>query len=234
MERCASDGCLVGEACVSCPAGQVCLELALSCGPAGGSTAQCIDDPCSGEALACECAGWVCGAADPSGVLAFCGAYAAGQTPLGPDDNPFLTCSGGGICASPDTPIETPTGEVQISALRAGDLVYSLHQGQLVAVPLLQVSRTAVTRHSVVHIELEDGSALEISAPHPLADGRSLGELRVGDELDGRAISSTQQVDYLHPYTYDILPASDSGAYLVHGIWLGSTLSVRREMSSAH
>lgn len=224
MERCASATCVAGQPCVSCPVGTVCLELNLSCGPAGGSTAQCINDPCAGAPLDCACGSWACAVADPSGVLAFCSTFAAGQAPIGPDDAPILSCSGGGICASPDTPIATPRGDVPIASLRPGDLVYSLHEGQVVAVPLLAVSRTPVTHHSVVRLELEDGSVLEISAPHPLLDGRTLGALRVGEELDGLTVIGSAQIDYTHPYTHDVLPASDSRAYLVHGVWLGSTL----------
>jgi hypothetical protein len=91
-------------------------------------------------------------------------------------------------------------------------------------VPLVAVARTPVFDHRVVRVALDDGAGLEVSAPHPLADGRPLGALRAGEQLDGHTIVAAQMVDYPYAYTHDILPASDSGTYLAAGLWLGSTL----------
>jgi hypothetical protein len=76
----------------------------------------------------------------------------------------------------------------------------------------------------VVRIELSNGSALEISAPHPTADGRRFGDLRAGDSLGGVRIERSSVIPYEHEFTYDILPASDSGTYFAGGVLIGSTL----------
>lgn len=91
-------------------------------------------------------------------------------------------------------------------------------------VPLLRVQRTPVANHQVVRLRLETGATLEISAPHPLADGRNIGELQAGDVVGGVRVSSRELIPYLHAATYDILPASDTGTYVSGGLLLGSTL----------
>jgi hypothetical protein len=128
------------------------------------------------------------------------------------------------VCASPDTPIATPSGERPIADLRVGDLVYSVDGDSIVPVPLVAVGRTPVARHHVVRVVLADGRRLEISAGHPTADGRTFGELRAGGRLDGHDIVSAELVPYTHPFTYDVLPGSRSGAYFAAGALIGSTL----------
>jgi hypothetical protein len=128
------------------------------------------------------------------------------------------------VCASPDTPIATPRGEVPIAELRVGDLVYSVDHEAVVAVPVLRVNRAPVHDHHVVRVSLENGHVLSISAPHPTADGRTFGDLRAGDMLDGAIITRVEVVPYQHPFTYDILPASGSGTYYAGGARIGSTL----------
>jgi hypothetical protein len=76
----------------------------------------------------------------------------------------------------------------------------------------------------VVRLVIEGGVVLEISAPHPTADGRTIGALRPGDLLDGVRVSSATIVRYEHEFTYDILPDSDSGTYFAGGVLVGSTL----------
>jgi hypothetical protein len=76
----------------------------------------------------------------------------------------------------------------------------------------------------MVHVELATGSVLEISAPHPTADGRTFGDLRPHETLGGVAIERVELVPYEQAYTYDILPASDSGSYFAGGVLIGSTL----------
>ena len=100
----------------------------------------------------------------------------------------------------------------------------SVDHGRVVTVPVLRVNRAPVHGHVVVHVELASGSVLEISAPHPTADGRTFGDLRVGDELAGIRIIGVRVVPYEHEYTYDILPASETGAYFAGGALIGSTL----------
>jgi len=221
FERCDSDRCLDGELCVTCPPGQVCVEVELSCGPAGGSTAQCVEDPCAGGALDCSCAGVLC---DELNLSLACGVYAQDHFLVGPDRDPFLSCIGGGVCASPHTRIATPSGDVRIDSLSAGDLVYSQERNEIRAVPLLKVSRTPVSHHQVVQLTLSDGQILEISGPHPTADGRRMDELEPGDLMDGLSVVERRYIPYTYAYTYDILPDSSTGTYVAQGVWMGSTL----------
>jgi hypothetical protein len=130
------------------------------------------------------------------------------------------------VCASPDTSIATPEGPRAIASLREGELVYSVDRGRVVAVPVLRTRRIAVTNHHVVvRATLTNGSVLEISAPHPTADGRRFGELRAGDQLGSLGVVEVAIVPYGHAFTYDILPASDSGTYFAEGALVGSTLA---------
>jgi hypothetical protein len=91
-------------------------------------------------------------------------------------------------------------------------------------VPLVLVHRTSAPNHHVVRVELESGAVLEISAPHPTADGRTFGDLTAGDRLGGVEIVRASVVSYVYPFTYDILPASDTGTYFAGGVLIGSTL----------
>jgi hypothetical protein len=128
------------------------------------------------------------------------------------------------VCASPDTPIATPQGSRPIAELRPGDLVYSVDHDAVVAVPVARVNRAPVHDHHVVRVALASGAVLEISPRHPTADGRTFGELRVGELLDGVRIASVELIPYAHPYTYDLLPLSDTGTYYAGGARIGSTL----------
>jgi hypothetical protein len=127
-------------------------------------------------------------------------------------------------CASPDTPIATPDGERVIAGLRVGDLVYSVDHDAIVAVPIARIRRHPVQRHSVLRLVLDGGSSLEISGSHPMADGRSLGDLRAGDRIDARRVESVGSIPYAHDSTYDILPASSTGTYFAAGALIGSTI----------
>jgi hypothetical protein len=102
--------------------------------------------------------------------------------------------------------------------------VYTVDRGAIVAAPLVLVHQQVARRHHVVRLRFADGSSIEISAPHPTADGRRLGQLRTGDELGGKQISDVRIVPYEFERTYDILPASDTGTYFAGGALIGSTL----------
>jgi hypothetical protein len=130
-------------------------------------------------------------------------------------------------CASPDTPIATPRGDRPIAELAVGDLVYSVDHDAVVAVPIARINRTPVHAHHVVRMAMENGVVLEISAGHPTADGRLLGDVRAGDSVGGFRVLRAESVPYAHPFTYDILPASDTGAYFTGGVLMGSTLAQR-------
>jgi hypothetical protein len=138
------------------------------------------------------------------------------------------TCPGGCtacVCASPDTPIATPGGDRPIADLSAGDLVYSVDHGAVVAVPVLRTNRTPVHDHHVVRVTLATGAVLEVSPRHPTADGRTFGDLYAGGKLDGVTIAAVETIPYAHPFTYDILPASETHAYYAGGALIGTTMS---------
>ena len=105
--------------------------------------------------------------------------------------------------------------------------MYSVNRGALEAVPVLQVRSKPQRHHHVMRVVLETGTTLEISASHPTADGRTLGDLTAGDQLDGVRVLSAKLVPYVHPHTYDILPASDTGTYYAGGVLIGTTLHAR-------
>jgi hypothetical protein len=129
------------------------------------------------------------------------------------------------VCADPDTPVSTPTGERRIADLRVGDLVYTVDQNGVTVAPIVETRKTPVQNHRVVRVELSSGRILDISGPHPTVDGRSFSDLTAGDTLDGTRIVDVRQVAYRHAFTYDILPASDTGAYFAAGVAIGSTLT---------
>ncbi len=130
------------------------------------------------------------------------------------------------VCLAADTLIETPIGNLKVSDLREGMLVWSLDaKGARVAVPIVTTARVPVSAtHHMIHIVLDDGRELMASPGHPTADGRALVHLRVGDALDGARVLRATRESYASGATYDILPASSSGAYWANGILIGSTL----------
>jgi len=77
----------------------------------------------------------------------------------------------------------------------------------------------------VPQVLLSNGQVLQISAKHPTADGRAFGDLRAGAKLGDLRIDSVELVTYEHEFTYDILPASDTGFYFAGGALIGSTLA---------
>jgi len=233
---------LLGEGCPSTPeAGGECTGEVSDCWYDNGSRCWCSQ--CTGGS------GFpVCQQLDPP--LWFCQDVPEGCPSLvpqagepcdtdavcGPDCETSIFCSAEGywvwaygncpVCAAPDTPIATPLGERPIASLRVGDLVYSVHDGATVAVPLLRASSTPVRGHRVVEVRLEGGAVLSMSPGHPTADGRELGSLVRGDLLDDEhRVESARWVDYTHDRTYDILPDSSSGAYFAAGALVGSTLA---------
>ena len=131
------------------------------------------------------------------------------------------------ICLAGGVMIDTPEGLVAVEDLRPGMIVWSADsEGQRIAVPIIQVSKTPVpASHRVLEITLSDGRNLTASAGHPTTDGRILGELRVGDILDGAKITSIFTLNYDQTYTYDILPAGPTGFYWADGVLVASSLS---------
>jgi len=98
--------------------------------------------------------------------------------------------------------------------------------GERVPAPLLKVAQVAVqAEHLMVHLVLEDGREVRVSPGHPTADGRRVGNLELGDLLDGARVVSLEYVPYEHTATHDLLPSGDTGLYWADGILLGSTLN---------
>jgi len=203
-DRCACSDCTVEEP---------------SCGPVGDYTWSCWSPPADCPTYYPNL-GSVCDLPADTSCTYTCASIA--------------TCSAEGVwmsggnycpdCNAPGTPIATPNGSRPVAELRPGDLVYSVHRGELTAVPVTLVRSKPQRNHHVMRVVLESGTTLEISATHPTADGRVLGDLAPGDQLDGVRVVSAELVPYVHSHTYDILPASDTGTYYAGGALIGSTL----------
>jgi hypothetical protein len=131
------------------------------------------------------------------------------------------------ICLSAATLISTPDGNISILALKPGMPVFTLDlNGNKVVRPIELVSRASVPGdHSLCRLILDDGRELSVSAGHPTADNREIGDLNPGDMLDGAVLVSTEKVQYEAGHTYDLLPSGESGYYWADGVLLGSTLS---------
>ena len=130
------------------------------------------------------------------------------------------------ICLAGTTRIDTPRGHTAVRDLRVGMVVWTVDRGgNRHPVPILRTAKTPVpAHHEMVDLVLEDGCELIASPGHPTVDGRVLGILSVGDSLDGRRIVSVKRIPYAESYTYDILPAGESGAYWADGILIAGTL----------
>lgn len=156
-----------------------------------------------------------------------------GGPTVGPDPQNNLsdgTCGGGGTqcsicrCAAADTPVATPGGEVAIAELAVGDLVMSMHEGTLQAVPVIAVRRVAVADHTMVTVTLDDGRRVSMSPLHPTGDGGVFADLVAGARLGDARIVAVAREPYAGGFTHDILPDSDTGTYVTAGALVGSTL----------
>jgi hypothetical protein len=123
--------------------------------------------------------------------------------------------------------IDTPLGLVAVENLRIGDPVWTLNAaGERVAGIIQQTGyMTAPASHQIIHLRLGDGRELWASPGHPTADKRLLGDVSVGDRLDGARVTFVELLPYGGLTTFDILPSGDTGFYWVNGILMGSTLT---------
>jgi hypothetical protein len=139
-------------------------------------------------------------------------------------DPGFPTCP---ICLAAGSLIDTPLGLVAVENLRIGDPVWTLNAaGERVAGIIQQTGHmTAPASHQIVHLRLGDGRELWASPGHPTADKRLLGDVSVGDRLDGARVTFVELLPYGGLTTFDILPSGDTGFYWVNGILMGSTLT---------
>jgi len=92
--------------------------------------------------------------------------------------------------------------------------------------PVELVSKVTVPETHIMHLlTLSDGRELLVSGGHPTADGLDIDILTPGETFDGAEIQSVEKVPYEAGFTYDLLPAGETGCYWANGILLGSTLS---------
>jgi len=130
------------------------------------------------------------------------------------------------ICLAKHTLIDTPQGAVAVEDLQKGAPIWTVtSSGTRVVEKISQVSKVAVpSDHKMVKFMVEDGRILIVSPGHPTIDGRTVGNLAVGDEYDGSRVISADRISYDDGYTYDILPSGETGFYFANGILVGSTL----------
>ena len=133
------------------------------------------------------------------------------------------------ICLSKGMLINTGDGLVAVEDIYPGMLVWTEDdEGNRVLSPVIRTGASEVpTAFRLLSIVLDDGRTLTASPGHPSADGRALGEYKVGDELDGAIVVTIGLVPYNEGRTYDILPAGATGRYWANGIRVGSTLFAR-------
>jgi hypothetical protein len=140
------------------------------------------------------------------------------------DPTQFPGRGGCPICLAAATRIATPNGEIPVTQLRPGMLVWTIDAGHRVAAPISTVGHTpAPFGHRVIRMVLADGRAVVASPGHPTGDGRRIGELNPGDLLDGSRVITRDVLPYAGD-TWDLLPLSSTGEYWADGVLLGSTL----------
>lgn len=129
-------------------------------------------------------------------------------------------------CLPATARIATPSGDVAVSALHAGDRVFTADgSGARIVARVRVVQRVPIVgAHDIVELTLADGRVVRASAGHPTASGALVGELATSAVLDGSIVVSTRHVSYDGRATWDLLPAGPTGAYWADGVLLGSTL----------
>jgi hypothetical protein len=132
------------------------------------------------------------------------------------------------VCLVEGSLIDTPDGPKPVESLREDMPIWTLdYQGQRFATTVWRVSKVPVgENHQVAEITLDDGRAVTASLGHPLTDGRLIGDLKVGDLVDGSRVNTMTMKTYDGEYTYDVLPQDANHFYWANGILLASTLNI--------
>lgn len=154
------------------------------------------------------------GTVDRAGRIAI-----ATQTPAGQPICP--------ICLVAGTRIDTPAGAIPVEGLREGMPIWTIGgHGERVPATVVRIGRmTAPNNHEVVRLSLDDGRAVTASPGHPLADGRAVGTILVGDTVDGARVRSIEHLPYANGTTYDVLPSGPTGIYWADGVAITSTIA---------
>ena len=149
---------------------------------------------------------------------------ANGSIEIQKQESSFPSCP---ICLAAGTLIDTPRGAVAVEHLQIGDPVWTMNgAGERVPGKILNLGHVNVpATHQVIHVILSDGRELYASPGHPTAEGKVLGDLKVGDLLDGMYVLLIERLPYAGLATYDLLPSGDTGLYWANGILMDSTLA---------
>lgn len=149
---------------------------------------------------------------------------AQGSIEIQNQESSFPSCP---ICLAVGTLIDTPRGAVAVETLSIGDSIWTMNEaGKRVSGRIERLGNVKVlATHHVTHLILSDGRELYASPGHPTADGPALGDLNLGDLLDGAHVILIENLPYKGIATYDLLPSGDTGFYWANGILMGSTLA---------
>jgi len=131
------------------------------------------------------------------------------------------------ICLARGTLIDTPGGPVPVEQIHTGMTVWTVDESRLrVPAGVAEIAQTAVPpSFQVIMVKLNDGRTVTASPGHPSADGRALGDHKIGDTLDGMLVTAVGYMTYNGNTTYDLLPGGATGLYWANGILLKSTLA---------
>src|SRR5436189_145562 len=137
-----------------------------------------------------------------------------------------VAACGSSASSTPQSSIATIDGEVAVSRLRVGAMVWTVDAaGRRVAAPVRRIASVPVSGpHVVLEVSLADGRVFRASPEHPIdRKPRVAGDLERGDALDGSTVARIRVVPY-GDATWDLLPEGPTGMYWVDGVLVGSTL----------